>query len=58
MNSPGELEGLVPRVGLSAMGGAAEAVMGMGLGSLEAIFKGIAIRGATGERCDMVGFKL
>lgn len=48
----------MPRVGLSAMGGAAEAVIGMGLGSLEAIFKGIAIRGATGERRDMVGFKL
>ena len=48
----------MPRVGLSAMAGVADAVMGMGLGSLEAILKIIAVQGATGERRDMVGFKL
>lgn len=57
-NSPGELEGLAPRVGLSATAGVPEGLEGMGLGSLEAMLKDIAGRGATGERCDMVGVKV
>lgn len=48
----------MPRVGLSATAGVPEAMEGIGLGSLEDILKGIAGRGATGESCDMVGFKV
>jgi len=58
MNSPGELEGLAPRVGLSATAGVPETAEGMGLGSLEAMLKYIAGCGATGERRDMVGVKV